>query len=94
MAKAGRWLAAEHPEITDPGQWARQTCAARVARVDRMAVGDYVQRHDHIHARAGKPISPHTKTTRMFFRDCQMEDGSRAGSIPTGRSPSPAASTP
>lgn len=41
-----------------------------------MAVGDYVQRHDHIHAGAGKPISPHTKahvlmTTRMFFRDCQ-----------------------
>jgi hypothetical protein len=25
MAKAGRWLAAEHPEITEPGQWTRQT---------------------------------------------------------------------
>ena len=23
MAKAGRWLAAEHPEITEPGQWTR-----------------------------------------------------------------------
>jgi integrase len=76
MAKAGRWLAAEHPQITEPGQWTRQTCAAWVAAVDRMAVGDYVQRHDHIHARAGKPVSPRTKAhvlmaTRMFFRDCQ-----------------------
>jgi integrase len=79
MAKAGRWLAAEHPEITEPGQWTRQTCAAWVAAVDRMAVGDYVQRHDHIHARAGKPVSPRTKAhmlmaTRMFFRDCQEWD--------------------
>jgi integrase len=76
MAKAGRWLAAEHPEITEPGQWTRQTCAAWVAAVDRMAVGDYVQRRDHIHARAGTPISPRTKAhnlvaTRTFFRDCQ-----------------------
>lgn len=76
MAKAGRWLAAEHPEITEPGQWTRQTCAAWVAAIDRMAVGDHVQRHDHIHARAGAPISPRTKAhnlmaTRTFFRDCQ-----------------------
>src|SRR5262249_6827634 len=76
MAKAGRWLAAEHPEVTEPGQWTRQTCAAWIAAVDRMAVGDYVQRQDHIHSRAGQPISPRTKAhvlmaTRMFFRDCQ-----------------------
>jgi integrase len=76
MAKAGRWLAAEHPEITEPGQWTRTTCAAWVAAVDRMAVGDYVQRLDHIHARAGMPISPRTKAhnlmaTRTFFRDLQ-----------------------
>jgi integrase len=76
MAKAGRWLAAEHPEITEPGQWTRQTCATWVAAVDRMNVGDYVQRRDHIHARAGTSISPRTKAhnlmaTRNFFRDCQ-----------------------
>lgn len=75
-AKAGRWLAAEHPEITEPGQWTRETCAAWVAAVDRMAVGDYVQRRDHLHGRAGKPVSPRTKAhilmaTRTFFRDCQ-----------------------
>src|SRR5664280_2547745 len=46
MAKAGRWLALEHSEITEPSQWTRQTCAAWVAAVDRMRVGDYVQRRD------------------------------------------------
>jgi integrase len=76
VAKAGRWLAAEHPGITEPGQWTRETCAAWVAAVDRMAVGDYVQRRDHLHGRAGKPVSPRTKAhmlmaTRTFFRDCQ-----------------------
>jgi integrase len=76
MAKAGRWLAAEHPEITEPGQWTRQTCAAWVAALDRMLVGDYVQRTGALGGRAGKPVSPRTKAhqlmaTRTFFRDCQ-----------------------
>jgi integrase len=76
MAKAGRWLAAEHPEITEPGQWTRQTCATWVAAIDRMRVGDYVQRTDSLAGRAGTPISPRTKAhllmaSRMFFRDCQ-----------------------
>jgi integrase len=76
VAKAGRWLAAEHPEITEPGQWTRQTCAAWVAAIDRMRVGDYVQRTDSLAGRAGMPISPRTKAhllmaSRTFFRDCQ-----------------------
>ncbi len=76
MAKAGRWLASEHPEITEPGQWTRQTCAEWVAAVDRMAVGDYIQRHDYTQARTGQPVAPRTKAhflmaTRTFFRDCQ-----------------------
>ena len=88
MAKAGRWLAAEHPEITEPGQWTRQTCAAWVAAVDRMAVGDYVQRHDHIQARAGKPILPRSKAhilgaTRTFFRDLQEWEWIRRRFDPT-----------
>jgi integrase len=94
VAKAGRWLAAEHPEITEPGQWTRETCAAWVAAVDRMAVGDYVQRRDHLRGRAGKPVSPRTKAhilmaTRTFFRDCQewewfprRFDSSRALAVP------------
>jgi integrase len=76
MAKAGRWLAAEHPEITEPGQWTRQTCAAWVAAVDRMNVGDYIQRTSGLSKRAGHPVSPRTKAglltaSRAFFRDCQ-----------------------
>jgi integrase len=76
LGKAGRWLAAEHPEITEPGQWTRQTCAEWVAAVDRMKVGDYVHRTDALGTRAGKPVAPRTKAhnlmaTRVFFRDCQ-----------------------
>src|SRR4030088_2346575 len=94
IAKAGRWLAAEHPEITEPDQWTRETCAAWVAAVDRMAVGDYVQRRDHLRDRAGKPVAPRTKAhmlmaTRTFFRDCQewewfprRFDPSRALAVP------------
>jgi integrase len=76
MAKAGRWLASEHPEITEPSQWTRQTCAAWVAAVDRMCVGDYVQCRDRLTARVGTPLSAGTKAhilmaSRTFFRDCQ-----------------------
>ena len=76
MAKSGRWLALEHSEITKPSQWTRQTCAAWVAAVDRMRVGDYVQRRDALGDRSGKPIAPRTKAhmlvaSRTFFRDCQ-----------------------
>jgi hypothetical protein len=76
MAKAGRWLAAEYPEITEPGQWTRQTCAAWVAAIDRMNVGQYIQRTSVVSKRDGRPISPQMKagfltSSRAFFRDCQ-----------------------
>jgi integrase len=94
MAKAGRWLIAEHGEITEPAQWTRQTCAAWVAAVDRMHVGDYVQRREALTSRTGTPISSRTKAhilmgTRTFFRDCQewewvprRFDPSRAFAVP------------
>jgi hypothetical protein len=76
LAKAGRWLAAEHPDITEPGQWTRQTCASWVAAVDRMRAGDYVQRPEALRSRVGAPLLPATKAhmlmaSRTFFRDCQ-----------------------
>ncbi|MFG1687742.1 tyrosine-type recombinase/integrase [Nonomuraea sp. NPDC049269] len=76
MAKAGRWLADHHPGITTPDQWTRQTCAAWVAAVDRMNVGDYIQRTVGLSKRSGQPVSPRTKAgmltaTRAFFRDLQ-----------------------
>jgi integrase len=76
LAKMGRWLAEEHPETTEPSQWTRRTCAAWVAAVDRMAVGDYSQSLNGKRGRAGDPLSPKTKSSylrmaRAFFRDLQ-----------------------
>ncbi len=76
MAKAGRWLVDQHPEIIEPSQWTRQTCAAWVAAVDRMNIGDYIQRKHGLSKRSGNPLSPRTKAvyltaTRTVFRDFQ-----------------------
>jgi integrase len=76
LAKMGRWLAGEHPEITEPAHWTRQTCASWVAAVDRMAVGDYSQSLAGKRSRVGEPLSPKTKSSylrmaRAFFRDLQ-----------------------
>jgi integrase len=76
LSKIGRWLAEEHPEITEPGQWTRRTCASWIAALDRMSIGDYVQRRGGLGDRQGQPISAETKAgyltaTRAFFRDCQ-----------------------
>jgi len=76
VSKAGRWLATKHPGIVEPAQWTRQTCAAWVAALDRMGVGDYVQRRAGLDKHGGKPLSARTKAgyltaTRTFFRDVQ-----------------------
>jgi len=76
LLKAGRWLEAEHPEAADPAAWTRQTCAAWVAAVDRMNVGDYAQRTAAHGDRLGKPLQAAAKAAqlsavRAFFRDCQ-----------------------
>jgi integrase len=76
LLKVGRWLAAEHPELADPTTWTRQTCAAWIAALDRMSVGDFAQRTVGFKDRLGKPLQASTKATqlaatRTFFRDCQ-----------------------
>ncbi|MDN5917910.1 MAG: site-specific integrase [Pseudonocardia sp.] len=77
LAKADRWLAAEHPEVTGPDSWTRQTCASWVARVNRMTIGELIQRHDGLgKGRHGAPLSARTKVghlnaVRTFLRDCQ-----------------------
>ena len=76
LLKVGRWVAAEHPETADPATWTRQTCAAWVAAVDRMNVGDYVQRTAGLKDRIGKPLAAGSKESqlaaiRRFFDDCQ-----------------------
>jgi len=82
LAKLGRWLAAEHPDISGPADWTRQTCTAWIAAVDRMRVGDHIQSNAWRDSRSnqlGKPLSPKTKRTyirivRTFFRDLQDWD--------------------
>ncbi|WJD96302.1 hypothetical protein [Streptomyces antimycoticus] len=76
LAKIGRWMAAEHPDIAEPGQWTRQTCASWVAAVDRMTVGDFSQWTHSMRSqgRLGKPrtaqsTSGYLKVPRAFFRD-------------------------
>jgi hypothetical protein len=54
MLRMGRWLAAEHPEIQEPGQWTRELCAAWVAAVDRLRIGDYIQSGDSLQGRLGE----------------------------------------
>jgi integrase len=76
LLKVGRWAEAEHPEAADPAGWTRQTCAAWIAALDRMNVGDHVQRTAGLTGRLGKPLEAPTKATqlgalRTFFRDCQ-----------------------
>ena len=76
LLKAGRWLQAEQPQAADPASWTRQTCAAWVAAVDRMKVGDYLQRTAGRKDQIGKPLEAATKAAhlaavRVFFRDIQ-----------------------
>jgi len=76
LAKAGRWLAEHHPDITEPAQWSRQTCVDWIAAIDRMSVGDHVQHHQSLPKRVGEPLSARTKAgyitaIRTFFRDLQ-----------------------
>jgi len=76
MLRMGRWLAAEHPEVQEPSQWTRELCAAWVAAVDRLRIGDYTQNDDSLQHRIGEPLMPRTKSgllagARQIFRDCQ-----------------------
>ena len=85
LAKTGRWLAGEHPEITEPAHWTRQTCASWVAAVDRMAVGDYSQSLAGKRGRVGEPLSPKPSQATCGWparssATCRNGSGSPAGS--------------
>ena len=75
LYKAGRWLAAHHPEIVSPAQWTRELAAQYVAAVTRMRIGDYTVRKV-THRPIGQPLSPRTmaaelSAVRALFWDCQ-----------------------
>ena len=99
LAQIGRWLAAEHPDVTGPAQWTRQTCAEWVAVIDRMSAGDYAQWHAGLGDRAGKPLSPRRSPATCGQRapssvTARNGSGSRGGSTPPTRWEPRAASRP
>ena len=91
---AGRWLVAAHPSVREPAAWTRELCAAYVAVVARMQVGEYSRPPAGIRARLGQPLRARSKaaylgTMRQFFRDCQ-----EWGWIPRRFDPARALATP
>lgn len=71
---AGRWLAAEHPDIKGPESWTRATAAEFVAAICKAKIGQWVGYSTN--PNRGKPLSPRTicmylSSLRRFFRDCQ-----------------------
>lgn len=87
LLKTGRWIAAQQPEAADPGLWTRQTCAAWIAAVDRMKIGDYVVRTSSFQERLGQPLQAASKAgliraVRVFFRDIQDWQWLRLGFDP------------
>ncbi len=94
LFKVGRWLATAYPAIREPAGWTRETCAAYLAAVERLCVGDYAQRREALGDRIGQPLSPRTKASyivaaRTFFRDAQ-----EWGWIPRRFDPARALATP
>lgn len=76
LLKAGRWLAANHPEALSPECWDRELAIEFVAAVGRMTVGEWAKANKMHREKMGKPLSARAKdhllaAMRIFFRDCQ-----------------------
>jgi hypothetical protein len=82
--KAGCWVEAEQPQAADPASWTRQACAAWVAAVDRMKVGDYLQRTAGLKDRFGKPLEAATKAGHLL-RVTEDADEDGVGGTDVGR---------
>lgn len=75
LAKTGRWLQAEHPEVVSPAQWTRDLATQYVAAVCRLRGGDYTVHSLRLPSH-GQPLSPRARAgqlaaVRTFFYDCQ-----------------------
>jgi hypothetical protein len=58
------------PEIQEPGQWTRELCAAWVAAVDRLRIGDYIQSGDSLQGRLGEPRCRGPRNNRIIPALC------------------------
>jgi hypothetical protein len=65
LLKVGRWPAAEYPDTADPATWTRQTCASWIAALDRMRVGDFVERTAGLTGRLGRPLTAASKAGQI-----------------------------
>lgn len=78
IMRIGIWLKREHPEVTGPGEWTVDTCAAFLAAVDKQVVGSWAgSAFDYRGVpTTGKPLSPSSKVAvhqalRRFMADVQ-----------------------
>ncbi|WP_202907045.1 tyrosine-type recombinase/integrase [Sphingobium yanoikuyae] len=79
VLRVGLWLAKEHPHISSPADWDSETCAAFIATLDRMTVGQWLlesapPRKAKTH---GQPIAANSKrcflhAMRRFFIDIEL----------------------
>ena len=79
ILRTGLWLAKEHPQVRSPADWNASTCAAFLAAVDRMTVGEWLlasspPRKVRNH---GTPIAANSKRAflhamRRFFTDIDL----------------------
>jgi len=77
LIKAGRWLAATHPDIPGPAAWTREVAADFVAAVVRLCIGDWAAPGTLVGQaarRVGQPVKATTmekllSCVRAFFKD-------------------------
>jgi integrase len=79
ILRIGLWLAKEHPQVKSPADWDKPTCAAFLAAVDRMTVGEWRLKSAPLHEtkRRGAQIAANSKRTflhamRRFFIDIEL----------------------
>ena len=77
LLKVGRWLAAQHREVTNPSQWTREVAADWVSAVVRMKIGEYSHAPSTVRyaTKIGLPLSARSKHQHItmmgrFMRDC------------------------
>ena len=79
ILRTGVWLAREQPDIVAPTDWSMSTCAAFIAAIDRMTVGEWTlgSAKGTLFKGLGQPIAANSKrgflhALRRFFTDFEL----------------------
>lgn len=79
ILRTGGWLAREQPEVAAPTDWSMSTCAAFIAAIDRMTVGEWaLESAKGTQLKGlGQPIAANSKRNflhamRRFFSDFEL----------------------